>query len=251
MSGLNASEKSGRPWKTPRNGWPTTAHTLDIVQKVKEPLSQDHHVTVRMIEEEVGINHETAHLIVTQDLGKRKLCSRLVPHNLTPEQLQLRLDACADFIDMVDQDPNFLKTIVTGNESCCLKYDPEGKHQSMEWRGPGSLKKKKMRSEKSHIKAMLMVFLDYEGLIHKEFLPEDTTMNAATYMKILKHLLQQIKRVCLQYTKQGDWTLLHDNALPHTAFLVQQFLAKRGVVSLNHPLYSPNCLPWTSSCSPN
>ncbi|GBM96399.1 hypothetical protein AVEN_142710-1 [Araneus ventricosus] len=105
-----------------------------------------------MIAEEVGIGRETAHLIVTQDLGKRKLCYRLVPHTLTPEQMQLRLDACGDLIDMADRDSNFLKTIVTGDGTWCLRYDPEGKRHSIEWRSPGSQKSKKAR--RHHIKCL-------------------------------------------------------------------------------------------------
>ncbi|GBL73263.1 hypothetical protein AVEN_159312-1 [Araneus ventricosus] len=42
---------------------------------------------------------------------------------------------------------------------------------------------------------------------------------------------------------QGDWTLLRDNTQPHTALLVQKFLDRRGVVSLNHPPYSPDLSP--------
>ncbi|GBM88680.1 hypothetical protein AVEN_68640-1 [Araneus ventricosus] len=146
-----------------------------------------------MMEEEVGIGCETAHLIVTQDLGMRKLSYRLVPHSLTPEQMQLRLDACEDLIDMADRDPNFLQTIVTGDETWCLRYDPEGKRHSMEWRGRGSPKRKKSRSDKSRIKTVLVVFFDSEGLVHTEILPEDTKLNASTYMEIFKCLLQRIK----------------------------------------------------------
>ncbi|GBN25324.1 Mariner Mos1 transposase [Araneus ventricosus] len=237
MSGLNASDKGGTPLKTPRTDWPTTARTPDNIQKVKECLAKNRRVAVRTIAEEVRIGRD---LIVTQDLGKRKLCYRLVPHTLRSEQMQLRLDACGDLTDMTDRDPNFLKPIVTGDETWCLRYDPEGKCHSIKWRGPGSPESKKARSEKSHIKTMHVVFFDSEGLVNTEFLLEGTTLNASTYVEILKRLLQRIKRVRPQYAKQGDWTLLHDNARPHTAFLVQKFLDKRKFVSLNHPPYSPD-----------
>ncbi len=36
---------------------------------------------------------------------------------------------------------------------------------------------------------------------------------------------------------------LHDNACPHTAAIVQQFLAKKGVVQLSHLTYSPDLSP--------
>ncbi|GBN60204.1 hypothetical protein AVEN_219256-1 [Araneus ventricosus] len=150
-----------------------------------------------MIAEEVRICREMAHLIVTQDLGKQKLCYRLVPQTLTPEQMQLRLHACGDLIDMADRDPNFIKTILTGEETWCLRYDPEGKRHGMKCgvAGPRSPKSKKARSEKSRMKTMLLVFFHSEGLIHTEFLPEGTTLNASTYLKILKRLLQRITRV--------------------------------------------------------
>ncbi len=34
--------------------------------------------------------------------------------------------------------------------------------------------------------------------------------------------------------------LLHDNVCPYTTAIVQQFLAKKGVAQMSHPLYSPD-----------
>ena len=115
----------------------------------------------------------------------------------------------------------------------------------MEWRGPSrSPRSTKVRSEKSRIKTMLIVFFDCEGIIHKEFLPEGSTLNAAAYVEVLKRLLQRIRRVRPQYSEpEATWFLLHDNARPHTAAVVQQLLAKRGVASLAHPPYSPDLSP--------
>ncbi|GBN73266.1 hypothetical protein AVEN_267202-1 [Araneus ventricosus] len=128
--------------------------------------------------------------------------------------MQLRLDACGDLIDMADQNPNFPKTIVTGDKTWCLRNDPEGKRHSIEWQGPGSPKSKKVRNEKSCIKTMFMVFFDSEGLVHTEFLPEGTMLNVSMYVEILKSLLHRIKRVRPHYAKQGDWALFHDHTLP-------------------------------------
>jgi len=38
----------------------------------------------------------------------------------------------------------------------------------------------------------------------------------------------------------GQWTLLHNNARPHTALSVSRFLTKHNVTVLPHPLYSPD-----------
>jgi hypothetical protein len=41
--------------------------------------------------EELGISKDTVHTIVCEDLGKRKICSRFVPHKLTDEQKAKRM----------------------------------------------------------------------------------------------------------------------------------------------------------------
>ena len=83
--------------------------------------------------EELGISKDTVHTIVCKDLGKRMICSQFVPYKLTDEQKAKRLETSGDFITMCVQDPSFLRTIITGDETWCYQFDPESKWQSMEW----------------------------------------------------------------------------------------------------------------------
>ena len=53
--------------------------------------SQDRRLTLRLIAEELGISKDTAHTIVSDDLGKWKICSRFVPHKLTDEEKAKRM----------------------------------------------------------------------------------------------------------------------------------------------------------------
>ncbi|GFV44083.1 uncharacterized protein TNCV_3572041 [Trichonephila clavipes] len=76
-----------------------------------------------MIAEELRIRTESVHLILTDDLGKRKLCCRLARHHLAPEQMEMLLCACGDLIGMSDEDRNVLNNIAIGDESWWLKYD--------------------------------------------------------------------------------------------------------------------------------
>ncbi|GFU85376.1 hypothetical protein TNCV_2386801 [Trichonephila clavipes] len=46
-------------------------------------------------------------------------------------------------------------------------------------------------------------FMRSVGLIHKEFLPESTTLNAIAYAEVLKRLLQRILMNPLQQTLQN------------------------------------------------
>lgn len=140
-----------------------------------------------MLAEATGVSYGAAYAIITEKLDKRRLCALLVPHDLTPNQKRYRMEACGHFID-----PTFPERIVTGDESWCLTYDPE------------SPKSKKVKCEKSRIKIMLITLFDAGGIIHKEYLPEGTTLNAATYVNILNRLLKRIRRVRPQYTENGS-----------------------------------------------
>ncbi|GFS94941.1 histone-lysine N-methyltransferase SETMAR [Nephila pilipes] len=114
--------------------------------------------------------------IMTEDLKKKKLCALFVPHTLTTEQKEHRIASSEDLIAAADEEPNFLKTIVTGDESWCLKYDPETKRQSSEWTSPGKGRPMKVLASKSKTKTMLLVFFDSRGIIHHEFLRQGSTV---------------------------------------------------------------------------
>ena len=86
---------------------------------------------LRLIGDDLGISRDMAHTIVRDDLGKRKIWSRFVPHKLTEEQKAKRMETSRDLISTCDQDPLLLENIVTGDENWCCQFDPESKLQSM------------------------------------------------------------------------------------------------------------------------
>ena len=102
--------------------------------------------------------------------------------------------------------------------------------------------KKKLRFQKSRVKTMLVIFFDWQGVIHKEFVPEGETINAVYYKGVIESLLNGIRRVRPGMCESGDWFLLHDKAPSHET-IVKQFLAQRKVTVLDHPPYSPDLAP--------
>lgn len=227
----------------PRSGRPSTSRTPDMIERVRNMLARDRRLTLRLMAEELSISKDTVRTIVRENLGKRKICSRFVPHMLTDDQKAKRKEAAGDLITMCDRDPSFLRTIVTGDETWCYQFDPDSKRQSMEWRSPSSPRPKKYRCQKSKVKTMLIAFFDNDGIIHQEFVPVGQTVNAAFYEEVLTRLLRRIRRVRPQLSRTGQWVLLNDNAPAHSAIRVRQFLAQRGVTVLDHPPYSPDLAP--------
>ncbi|GFT78767.1 hypothetical protein TNCV_2362061 [Trichonephila clavipes] len=70
-----------------------------------------------MIADFLKVNEETIRTILWEDLDKTNVCVKLVPHILSPEQKAMRSAPCGDIISADENDPNFLKSIVTGDKT--------------------------------------------------------------------------------------------------------------------------------------
>jgi histone-lysine N-methyltransferase SETMAR len=132
------------PQVDPRSGRPSTTRNADTIANVRQMVTRDRPLTLRMMSDKLNINKETIRQILHEDLRKRKICAKFVPHSLTDEQKQRRLTSCQDFIQSCQDNPSFLDCIVTGDESWVFQYDPETKchHQ-----GPKSFVCKNPRPE--------------------------------------------------------------------------------------------------------
>jgi histone-lysine N-methyltransferase SETMAR len=96
-------------------------------------LKNDRRIASRLTAESLNFPRTVVLRILKEDLGKRKLRARFVPHSLTPEQKEDRVTSCQDIT--ADADKIFLNKIITVDETWCFFYDPETKRQSSEWFG--------------------------------------------------------------------------------------------------------------------
>ncbi|BFY99478.1 hypothetical protein BsWGS_02518 [Bradybaena similaris] len=96
----------------------------------------------------------------------------------------------------------FLKKVVTCDETWVCQYEPESKRQSMEWK-------------RSTRKVMLTIFWDMQGPITISFLEKGSSVNSANYCELLRQVKKDIKNKHRGH--QSGVILHHDNARPHTA----------------------------------
>ena len=104
------------------------------------------------------------------------------------------MNACRNILETIDEEPEFLGKVITGDEACVFQYDPETKRQSLRWKSPGSPRPKKVRMSKSKIKVMLIAFFDRKRLVHHEFVPEGQTVNQQFYKEVLGRLHDRVRR---------------------------------------------------------
>jgi hypothetical protein len=67
-----------------------------------------------------------------------RVVARSVPKLLSQEQHQLRLEVTRDMLECANEDPEFLKTVITGDETWVYAYDPETKVQLSQWKHSSS-----------------------------------------------------------------------------------------------------------------
>ncbi|UYV69549.1 CLCN3 [Cordylochernes scorpioides] len=178
----------------------------DNLSAVSDERGERFHQDISSMEmryQETGLSVGLCHQIVTKDLDMIRTPSKIFPRILTEEQ----------------------------------KYDPETKRQSSQWIERGEPKPKKARFTKSKVKTLLVTFFDINGLVHHEFIPFGRTINQEVYLGIMRRLREAVRLKRPERWQNNDWILHVDNARPHTAHVVLQFLSKNSTIQI--PLIHP------------
>ena len=80
-------------------------------------VKEDQNLTSRLTADTLIIPKTVVLWILREDLKKRKMCPRFVPHAPTREQMDERVAARQDLLNMINGDKNFLDKVITGDES--------------------------------------------------------------------------------------------------------------------------------------
>ena len=69
-----------------RIGRPSTSRNDNNIERVRQAVRGDRRLTVRMIASELDINRDCVWKVITEDLGMRKICAKMVPKMLSEDQ---------------------------------------------------------------------------------------------------------------------------------------------------------------------
>ena len=81
-----------------RSGRPSTSRTDENVERVRQKMPSDRHLTVRIIADELSMNSDRVWRIITKDLGMRKICAKMVPRLLNEGQKEQRVQVSQDIL---------------------------------------------------------------------------------------------------------------------------------------------------------
>ncbi|XP_044264614.1 histone-lysine N-methyltransferase SETMAR-like [Tribolium madens] len=195
-----------------RPGRPVEVITEDKVALVEKLVLSDRRLKVKEISEMTKVSDTSVRRILHDHLGMQKVSARWVSKHLSALQKQRRVECARSFLELCGTDPNpILETVVTGDETMVLYYDPLSKRESMEWR-------------------------------RKDFKETNTTVNGMYYASLLHKLRDNIREKLRGKLTRGV-RLLHDNAPVHTAGVTQAAILDCGFQQIDHPPYSPDMAP--------
>ena len=131
-------------------GWPSTSKSKENIQKVHKVIHSNRCLTIHEVVEEAGISKTMCHEIPTENLGTHHVAAKSVLRLLSEDQKQNQVDVSKELVDHANTDKNFLKNILTDDETWLYYYDVEKKAQSLQW-----VPKTSPRSKKSKASSVL------------------------------------------------------------------------------------------------
>ena len=204
----------------PRPGRPSTTTNDDHVSRVRAVIRGNRRLTVREVADEVGICIGFCHQMFTEKRQMRRVNAKFAPHLLTDNQKEKSVENSQELLANANGNENFLKNIITGDETWVYWYDVEVETQSSQWVGKGSPRPEKTRMSRSKIKVMLVVFFDWKGIVYHEFVPGGQMVNKQLYQEVLACLRDFVRRKRPELWENQTWMLHHDNAPAHASLLI-------------------------------
>jgi histone-lysine N-methyltransferase SETMAR len=98
----------------------------------------DWRVKVREIAETIGISKDRVGYILHEELDRKKLCARWLPHLLTADQKYTRMKISEQCLEHCNKNKtDFVqRRFITMDETWIHHYTPESKQQSKQWTEP-------------------------------------------------------------------------------------------------------------------
>ena len=202
------------------------------INPLKQLISEDPRLTTRCLAERLGCSHTTVETHL-HELGKTWKYGVWMPHELSPHQLQHRVDAS---IELMTSHRNYqwLRNLMTGDEKWVLYINCTHRRQ---WLSASQTVAAAPKTDPHPKKVVLCIWWGVNGINHRELLPNGCTITADLYYQQLDRVAPKLKG------KQNRIYFLHDNAIPHIAKSAREKWLKLGWVEVPHLLYSSDLVP--------
>lgn len=227
----------------PRSGRPVTGPTEANIEKVRRVIDEDPHSTYDEIEEETSLSRGTIQTIIHDHLKLKKITSRWVPYDLTPQQKEDRVRMCKENLERFRNGSGRLCDIITGDETWIYLRQVGRKQSNASWLREGQSPGTAVKRNRYEPKVLFSIFFKSNGFVIIHAVGKGQTIDRFYYIdQLLKRVIKEVKK---QRPNSGlkNMKLLHDNSPVHDHQDVLDYLKLEGLTPLPHPPYSPDLAP--------
>lgn len=221
----------------PRSGRPITVSVATNIERIDQLRKKNRETTIKKLSIESGLKRTSIRNILVLKLRAKKLRPIKLPHKLSDEQMEERVEWCKTMIEKFRNSPETIDDIVTGDETY-LFY--EQVYHGREWTTEDEDAPRKTIMNKTFTtnKRMFFIFFNRRGLVHLDFQPLNQAAKSNNYEWQLIQVMDECK-------KQGmERIVIHDdNARIHTCKRIDNFQKSNKLDRLTHPKYSPDLAP--------
>ncbi len=125
--------------------------------------------------------------------------------------------------------PNFMLSIISGEESSVCKHNKDTKHQSSQRKNRQSAELKKARQVRRTVKTVLLFFFNTDRVVHFAIIPRGQNANSKCYCDVLRHLKENIWTVARWQLGSPTWQRSRSQ---HGWFPLLKFSRAQGGVEL-------------------
>ena len=220
----------------PRSGRPADNTCLDDILNL---LDEQPFISARRMAEVLGIPKTTVLTKLHDELDFIKVNLRWVPHFLSNENKQQRVEYSQALLEYLESGPRTWNQLITGDQSWIYWDNP---HTS-QWVPQGNQRPIHEKHTIASKKSMITVFFGLRGFVLVNVLKKGERFNSA-YMvnEILPSLSNEISKSRPKIGLKGIHIHI-DNAKAHNSKMTMNEISKYQMIRLPHPAYSPDIAP--------
>jgi len=93
----------------PRSGRPSTSRTDENIVIIRELILEDRRRTIDQLVDLSGVSWSSCQRNLSEELQMKRVAPKFVPHVLTADQKQSRVDACRELKEHLEIDPDLFR----------------------------------------------------------------------------------------------------------------------------------------------
>jgi len=203
-------------------------------------LSRHPFTSAKVLAAQFQMHPTTIKEVLNRELGLRRFSRRWVPHLLTPQQKEMRVEKARTLLSLLEGkvETNF-RGIATGDESW-FQYSYQSDHMycpTFDDVVP------RFSQDIGTKKIMVTIFFTSERLLVNQVLPSGRKFNQDYFIEAI---LPSLYREKTNYERRKDlqtFCVHMDNSMCHNGQKVKHEMAKKHIFRADHPPYSPDLSP--------